>query len=255
MTNFREYANYYDLLYKDKDYDSEVRYIDGLIRQYHPGVHSILELGCGTGTHAFLMADEGYSLQCVDTSERMLDIARNRLGTISPEIASRIEFNQGDIRSYQSDRKFDAVIALFHVVSYQTSNEDLIATFRTAASHLKKGGIFIFDCWYGPAVLTEKPGNRTKSVEDDRLLIERISTPVMWPNENIVDVNFDVKITDKLSDTYETVHELHRMRYLFSPEISFYLQECGFRLESSEEWLTGETPDTGTWNVCYIARA
>ena len=254
MTNFRKYASYYDLLYRDKDYVGEVNYIDGLVQKYHRGTQTILELGCGTGKHAFLLADRGYSLHCIDASGQMLDIARDTLHATDSDVAARVEFNLGDIRSYQAGVKFDAVIALFHVVSYQTANEDLLATFRTAASHLKTGGIFIFDCWYGPAVLTDKPEYRTKSIEDERFLIERITTPEMWPNENIVDVNFDVKVTDKNSGTQETVRELHRMRYLFSPEVAYYLQECGFRLESSEEWLTGGAPDTGTWNVCYIAR-
>ena len=255
MTNFRKYANYYDLLYRDKDYVKEVTYLDNLIHKYHPTTSSIMELGCGTGGHAFLLAEKGYSLHCVDASGEMLGIAREKLGSAMPGVAERVEFSKGDIRTYNQDQKFDVVTALFHVVSYQTTNDDLISTFRAAAAHLNEGGIFIFDCWYGPAVLTERPENRIKSVEDDKLIIDRITTPELWADENIVDVNFDVTITDKSSAEQENVHELHRMRYLFSPEIAFYLQTCGFRLEVAEEWLTGKKPDTGTWNVCYLARA
>ena len=38
-------------------------------------------------------------------------------------------------------------------MSYQTSNDDLNATFASARANLKQGGVFIFDCWYGPALL------------------------------------------------------------------------------------------------------
>ena len=52
---------------------------------------------------------------------------------------------------------FDAVIALFHVVSYQTTEHDLRATFATAARHLNPGGVLLFDVWHGPAVLAQQP--------------------------------------------------------------------------------------------------
>jgi len=33
---FADYARYYDLLYKDKDYEGEADYVDGLIRRFSP---------------------------------------------------------------------------------------------------------------------------------------------------------------------------------------------------------------------------
>jgi SAM-dependent methyltransferase len=254
MSNFRKYASYYDLLYRDKDYPVEVDYLNSLLRRYCPGVQHVLELGSGTGRHALLLADKGYSLHCVDLSEDMVRIARERQRDNAAGRATEISFHQGDIRNYRVDSSFDAVMALFHVVCYQTGNEDIIATFRTAAAHLRKGGIFIFDCWYGPAVLTEQPERRTKSVEDDALGIVRETTPQLWPDRNIVDVHFDVTVRDKASGVTEKFHELHSMRYLFSPEVEYFLQECGLELEATEEWLSGGKPGTGTWNVCYVAR-
>jgi ubiquinone/menaquinone biosynthesis C-methylase UbiE len=49
---FADYAHYYDLLYRDKDYAAEAEYVVGLIRKFHPSARSILELGSGTGIHA-----------------------------------------------------------------------------------------------------------------------------------------------------------------------------------------------------------
>jgi ubiquinone/menaquinone biosynthesis C-methylase UbiE len=59
MSNFRKYASYYDLLYRDKDYSAEVVYIDSLVRRHCPESHYILELGSGTGRHALLLAQRG----------------------------------------------------------------------------------------------------------------------------------------------------------------------------------------------------
>jgi SAM-dependent methyltransferase len=254
MSNFRKYASYYDLLYRDKDYSAEVVYIDSLVRRHCPESHYILELGSGTGRHALLLAQRGYSLNCVDLSEDMVRIARERLHDSTAGYNAEISFNQGDIRDYRATRTFDVIMALFHVVCYQITNEDIISTFRTAATHLEEGGLFIFDCWYGPAVLTEQPERRTKSAENEVLEIVRETTPELWPDIDIVDVHFNVTVREKASGIQEQFHELHRMRYLFSPEVDYFLQQSGLTLEATEEWLSGGKPDTGTWNVCYIAR-
>lgn len=254
MSNFGKYAGYYDLLYRDKDYPAEVGYIDRLLRRYRPGARRLLELGSGTGRHALLLADRGYSLHCVDLSEDMVQLARERQRDGTPGIAGGISFHQGDIRSYRAGSTFDAVIALFHVVCYQTGNDDIVATLNTAAAHLEQGGIFIFDCWYGPAVLTEQPERRTKSVRDDALEIIRETTPEMHPDRDIVDVHFDVTVRVRNTGQAERFHELHRMRYLFSPEVEYFLQLAGFDLQATEAWLSGGRPGTDTWNVCYVAR-
>lgn len=253
MSNFRKYAGYYDLLYRDKGYAAEVDYIDNLVLRYGPGSRNILELGSGTGRHALLLADKGYSLHGVDLSDDMVCIARERQRDSAAGNGAEISFNQGDIRNYRAAGTFDVVIALFHVVCYQTTNEDIISTFRTAAAHLEEGGLFIFDCWYGPAVLTEQPECRTKSVENEVLEIVRETTPELWPDSDIVDVHFNVTVREKASGIEEQFHELHRMRYLFSPEVDYFLQQCGLALLASEEWLSAGKPGTGTWNVCYVA--
>jgi predicted TPR repeat methyltransferase len=49
---FADYARYYDLLYRDKDYAAAAEYVAGLIRKFHPSARPILELGSGTGIHA-----------------------------------------------------------------------------------------------------------------------------------------------------------------------------------------------------------
>ena len=54
-------------------------------------------------------------------------------------------------------RGYDVVVALFHVISYLPDNSDLEAAFARIREHMKPGGILIFDYWYGPAVLTDRP--------------------------------------------------------------------------------------------------
>lgn len=257
---FNKYSSYYDLLYKDKNYLGEVAYIYNLIQKYNPDAKSILDLGCGTGRHDYLLAETGYSVTGVDQSCEMLEIAREKI-KIQFEIStplyqskSSISFIQGDIRTIRLIERFDTIISLFHVMSYQTSNEDLNAAFKTAKIHLKKGGLFIFDCWYGPAVLTDKPVVRVKHLENEKISVTRIAEPIMKPNENIVDVNYHVFIRNKFSNEVEEIKETHRMRYLFKSEIEELLRVGGLELLSCEEWMTGKGLGFDTWNGCFVCK-
>ena len=69
MSVFCNYANYYDLLYKDKDYKAEAKHVDEILQRCLPGTQSILELGCGTGAHALHLVKDGYAIHGIDTSE------------------------------------------------------------------------------------------------------------------------------------------------------------------------------------------
>jgi len=256
---FGDYSRYYNLFYRDKNYSAEVNYVVGLIEQYCFGVRTLLDLGCGTGRHASLLAKHGYSVAGVDRSEEMLDLALRQLATISAEDAGRdirsaLSFHLGDIRTIRLRRTYDVVLSLFHVISYQAANDDLLKVFATVREHLEPGGLFIFDCWYGPAVLTDRPAVRVKRLEDDDIAVTRIAEPVLHPNTNLVDVNYQVLVRDKANGLVEELRESHTMRYLFRPEIELLLAEVGMYLVAAEEWLTGRPLGFDTWGGCFVAK-
>jgi len=254
MIVFGNYARYYDLLYRDKDYVGEAQFIHQLIQTHAANAQNILELGCGTGNHATLLAKEGYDLHGVDFSQEMLQRANDRLSQLPADLAYRLKFSQGDIRKVRLNQTFDVVLSLFHVISYQTTNEDLMAAFATVKEHLKPGGIFIFDVWYGPAVLSDRPTVRVKRLEDEEIFVTRIAEPVMHPNENLVDVNYQIFIRDKSSNAVEELQETHRMRYLFQPELDLFLNKSGLKVVNCGEWMTEDHPGFNTWGVHFLAQ-
>jgi SAM-dependent methyltransferase len=251
---FGNYARYYDLLYWDKDYPGEAKFVQNLIQAHAPKAQSILELGCGTGIHASLLAQQGYQVYGVDISHEMLQKASDRLSKLPVEVSSRLNCVHGDIRQLRLNQTFDVILSLFHVISYQTSNDDLMAAFKTVKQHLKPGGIFIFDVWYGPAVLSDRPTVRVKRLEDDAIQVTRIAEPVMYPNTNLVDVNYHVFLKDKSSKAVEELQETHRMRYLFKPEIDQLCHSFQFKEIKFCEWMTESQAGFNTWNVYGIFR-
>ncbi|MHC5673363.1 class I SAM-dependent DNA methyltransferase [Nostoc sp.] len=255
MSVFGNYARYYNLLYQDKDYVGEAQFIHRLIQSNAPDTAKILELGCGTGHHAILLAKEGYHIHGVDISQEMLNLAHEHRSQLPQKLAARLQFTYGDIRQVRLNEKFDVILSLFHVISYQTTNEDLLAAFATAKTHLKPGGIFIFDVWYGSAVLSFRPTVRVKRLENELIQVTRIAEPVMYPNENSVDVNYHVFIKDKSSGVVDELRETHTMRYLFKSEIEFLLNECQMQLLDYKEWLTNKIAGFDTWGVYFLVRA
>jgi len=253
LSIFSNYAKYYDLLNQGKDYQKEVEYIHSIIQEYKSNAKSILDLGCGTGLHAISFAKYGYNIHGVDQSEKMIALANERLYN-KPELKKNPQFAVGDIRNIDIDKSFDVIVSLFHVMSYQTTNEDLKNSISSVANHSKTGSLFIFDCWYGPAVLTDKPYKRTKIFEDNHLLVKRTAQPKMHPSKNLVDVNFDISITDKHSGDRQHLTELHKMRYLFEPELELLLNNYGFVILKTEEWMTRKAASYDSWYVTFICK-
>lgn len=251
---FEAYSQYYDLLYKDKDYVKETEYVNSLINQFAPLTKNILELGCGTGIHAKKLAELGYYVEGIDLSETMLRLAIDRQSESEIAVSERLSFLEGDIRTYESALRFDTIISLFHVMSYMISNEDLNQTFKTIKKHLKPHGIFIFDCWHGPGVLTDKPTSRSKFFENDTVSIIRNSKPTLLPKENRVDVDFEIFFQNKATHHELKLHELHSMRYLFIDEIKSIADIYGLEIIHAEEWMTKKILTEDSWNACYVCR-
>jgi SAM-dependent methyltransferase len=255
MTVFGAYARYYDLLNSDKDYAGEARYLEDLICRHRHGATSILDLGCGTGIHARHLVEIGLQVTGVEFSAEMLDRAARRREGLSDELSEKLRFIEGDIRTVRLDERFDVVTALFHVISYQTANSDLAAAFATASHHLREGGIFIFDFWYGPAVLSEGPSVRERRIEDGETRVVRHAEPHLDVCSNLVRVDYRIRVTDKGGQTTDEIRESHEMRYLFEPEIEALCSGAGLELLETLEWGTRRVPDSGTWGVYCVARA
>lgn len=247
---FKDYSKYYNLLYTDKNYTAEVEYIHSLIMEYSKNSKRILDLGCGTGKHDFMLAKKGYSITGIDMSESMINIAKrdNNYSKLN------LEFQVGDIRNIKLNKMHDVVISLFHVASYQKTNSDILKYFRTAHSHLKNQGLFIFDFWYGPAVLTDRPQNRIKILEDKQIKVRRFTIPEIHPNKNVVNVKFDILIEDKQTKTMKEFTEIHEMRYFFLPELEYFLEQSGFSIINCYKWMTTSNLDLNSWYGTIIAK-
>lgn len=246
---FDAYAAYYDLLYKDKNYTQEAIYVHQLIQQHCKHAHSILDLGCGTGKHAAEFFNLGYKVTGVDISAKMIRIAEKNYRQ------DGISFQHGDIRNIRLNKKYDVVVALFHVMCYQTEDHDLLNALETAALHMEDNGLMIFDCWYGPGVINDPPVVRIKTMHNEKIEVERIAQPHLQIDRKIVNVDYQVRVKEKKNDSEYFINEKHKMRYLFSSEITTMAKQIGLQIIGSHEWLKFDALDNKScWNVAFVLK-
>lgn len=245
------YASQYDLLYQDKDYEAECDFLEAIFGRSELQVKTILDLGCGTGGHAIPLARRGYQVTGLDRSEEMLERARYKARSAGVDV----KFVQGDIRTFDLGRTFDATVSMFSVVCYLTSNADLAAAFRSVKHHLGPGDIFVFDGWHGPGVLTDRPKPCIKVVQNGRWRVVRFTEPTLDVASHTVDTLIKMWITEKERFLAE-IDESHLMRFLFPQEIAYFLHVAGFRQVDLCPFmdLEGSLDDT-CWHFTGCARA
>ena len=224
---FEKYAQYYDLLYQDKDYLAETNYLISLIKKYQAETEKILEFGSGTGMHGRLLAGAGFEVSGIEKSQKMIDLGLS--SNQAKDQNTNFSCTKGDCTSTFLGDDFDTVISLFHVFSYQASNEKVIAMLKNAHRQLNPGGIFIFDYWYAPAVWHIVPTLRVKRVSNQQLKITRIAEPECFQKQNIVKVNYQTFVEELKSNYISEIEETHEMRAFEAEEIEEFADQTGFR--------------------------
>jgi SAM-dependent methyltransferase len=252
----QDYANEYDILYGDKDYELECDLIEEAFRRYsEKPVYRIMDLGCGTGNHSIPLIQRGYRVTGVDISGEMLLHAKKKLEQIKdPSISGRLELVQGDARYVHLGMQFDAVLMMFAVFGYQKSNEDVAAVLQTIKRHINSNGLLIFDVWYGPAVLAIRPGDRVKKVSVDKGEIIRIASGSLDVARHLAKISYHVwHISNK--QLISESQEIHEMRYFFPMELAYFLQQAGFELKSLTAFPSlDHEADEAAWNAFGIAK-
>jgi hypothetical protein len=143
---------------------------------------------------------------------------------------------------------------MFAVIGYQTTNERLESALTNTAKHLNPGGLFIFDAWFGPAVLAQKPQDKMLVAEAGAEKIIRFTHPELDIMTHTVNVNFNVLhiANDKV---LRQVEEMHKMRFFFPKELEFILAQTGYELVALYPLLEiGRDPTENDWNITVVAK-
>lgn len=266
--SYTAFAYVYDELMDNVPYDEWARYLTGLLKEYGVSEGLVCELGCGTGQMTRRLAAAGYDMIGIDSSEDMLNIAREKeyeegdASTSGEEEAfadggvSSVLYSQQDMRSFELYGTVSAIVSICDSMNYITSDEDMLSVFRLVNNYLDKGGIFIFD------LNTEY---KYKELLGDTTIAEnREEISFIW--ENLYDEEkhlneysltlFTQVWTEEEEETslYEKQEEVHLQRAYSLEEIKVLLAKAGLEFLAAYDVLTHEIPGAQCERMYIIAR-
>jgi len=243
---FEVYSKYYNLIYKNKRYKNEVNYIHKLISKFNSNKKNILEFGSGTGSHAKFFLDKGYKVHGIEKSKYMISNCRKR---------KNFTFQKGNLCKTRLRKKYDVVLSLFHVLSYQIDEIDINNFFKNARYHLKSNGLFGFDFWYSDAVKAQKPRTRLIELEQKNFKLIRIAEPLKDNLKNVINVNYTIILKNIKKNLVNVIKEDHKMRHFSLSELSRLCKKYKFKYLHIGELISNKKPSKNTWGVfCLLQK-
>lgn len=142
MSHYDTLAGSYDSLMSDGSYQKRANWLERLFKKSRIPVQTVLDLACGTGTIACLLAERGYTVIATDNSEEMLAQAAMKAQAIHGQPPMFLHQAMPKLRLLEP---VDTVISTLDSLNYLTRERDIQETFRRVYRWLKPGGQFIFD--------------------------------------------------------------------------------------------------------------
>lgn len=196
---FTASAEFYDLIYSTfKDYPREATEIATLLRRLTPQCETILDVACGTGEHARLLAGHGFVVDGVDLDPAFVRIAKQK------HPAGR--FFEADMSDFHLSHQYDAVLCLFSSIGYLRTLDRVARALTCFREHLKPGGVIAIEPWFPPGVLDTTRVARHAG-EANGVRVARASR--IEVEGRLSRLLFDYEITDDTGTRYaREVHEL-----------------------------------------------
>jgi SAM-dependent methyltransferase len=248
MSIYREFAPFYAKGPYPEFSRTVAELLTRVLERFGAEPKTVLDLACGEGTFAVLMAQRGYHVTGVDLSPEMLRFASEK----AKEAGVEVRFIEQDMRDLKLDERFDLVTCWGDSLNYLLEYEDLRKTFANVAEVLNPDGLFIFDMntIYGLAVGWQRHPYTVEADRPDMLIIHR---PSYDYERNIA----TLKITGfvREGERWRKMDEEHKERGYTLAEIRGALCEAG--LEELACWgnpreMTEPKPDSG--KVFFVAR-
>ena len=161
MAAYDDFAWFYDRYWNQDFHSLAFPVLERIWLPRVPAGARILDVCCGTGYLAGLLAGRGYRVAGIDLSPEMIRYARENV----PEA----EFHSGDAADIRPPGRFDAAVSTFDSLNHITEPDRFRAAIRNAAAALRPGGLFAFDMLLEEAYLTHW-GESFALVRDDHVL-------------------------------------------------------------------------------------
>jgi SAM-dependent methyltransferase len=204
------------------------------------GARGVLDIGCGTGTFACLLARRGLSVTGVDPSEASLEIARTKPG------AERVRWVHGyatDLPSLQ----VDLVTMTGNVAQVFLTDAEWAVTLRATYTALRPGGRLIFET-RDPAAKAWLEWNRERTYQ--RTVIPGVGAVQAW--EDLLDVSGDL-VSFRSTNVFESDGVVltvdSTLRFRRRDEVAASLAATGYVVDEVRQ-----APDRPGRELVFVAR-
>lgn len=143
MNSYESLAGAYDVLTEDVQYRRRAEYLARQFQACRIPVRNVLDLACGTGSIACLLAERGYAVTATDGSVEMLTEASRKMASMPLEKPPFLLHQE--MPRLRLLGQVDAAVSTLDSLNYLTRPSDVQETFRRVFRYLTPGGIFIFD--------------------------------------------------------------------------------------------------------------
>ena len=243
------HAGYYDLIYADKPYADEARFVARHLEAVlgrRP--RTLLDLACGTGRHAVEFAAMGIEVTGVDLNEELLAHARERAPGIEFVAQDMCELDLGGPR-------FDAVTCLFDSIGYPRTGERVIAALAGAGRHIAGGGVLAVEFLHAPAMLLHAAPLRVRRWERaDGGELLRVSEIRLDVPRQVMEVEYDL-VDLRPDGTYERWRERQLNRFFSVEEMRALMAAAGLAtVDSVPAYQDSGEIQADTFHVLALAR-
>ncbi|MBU2492306.1 MAG: class I SAM-dependent methyltransferase [Bacteroidetes bacterium] len=244
------FYKYYDKIYSTKNYKEESSAVLNHYKNLKGNFpQSIIDVGCGTGSHDFYFAEAGCNVAGCDLDCSEIKIAQEKA---REKNINNINFFCKDVDLIEQNN-FELAVSLFNVISYITDLNYLEKFFTAINKRVKENGIFIFDCWNGTAALLDPPQVKESTIEIQDEVIKIKSVPSINYMRQTVDVKNSVEI---ISGNETNNFEFNYRQRLWSPEIlKEILNRNGFNVLSLNKAMNFSVEaDYSTWKIMFVCQ-
>lgn len=193
-----EHARLYEPVFRGrgKDFEDEARRLTDIVRARMPAANSLLDVACGTGAHLEAFGKLFGTVEGLEYAPAMRDIAVSRL----PAVA----IHSGDMRDFELDRSFDAVVCVGNSVACVADRNELIAAIGRMTAHLVPGGVLVVEPWFFPESFIDGHAGGALVKEEGRV-IARITQSSRQGSKTRHEIKFVVADSSGISEFTEVL--------------------------------------------------
>ena len=221
------------------DYDNRPIARDDIpfYRTLIPSGSKVLELAAGTGRIAIELVKNGCSMTCIDLSDEMLEVFRNKVHGLPAETASRISIIKGDMRNFDFPEAFDWIIIPFRSFQWLAEPSEREACLECIKKHMQPSSRAVIT-FFNPIEDLLNAWGVFKNIEvylsdlPDGTILRRFESQGRHDKEKqVIECNNVYRIFkgDALKAEYRHDFEIV---YLFPGQIKAMLDKAGFEIEA-----------------------